>query len=199
LDFDFVAQQLLQQPLGEGDCFGTHVLRSLVVLLRVQSTYPILSPEVEGKVAEHLGAAVARLERVQCRNGAWTPGWMVDFPDAGARDRFEALMTEAPSKLAHATGHHLEWIALLPTAIHPKRQVLEAAVGWTLGAVERATVDEISRDLCPYSHCFRVLKMVYGPRFPSSEGRDGNAASGSNRVSVLSGRRIGSRSGAEDA
>ncbi len=153
-DFDQVAAMLLQLAAGEGSCHGTHVLQTLAVLLRVDATVPVVSPNTREMIRRYLLDVVGRLEAGQRPTGYWAPDWATPHPN---RDDYRVDSTLFPRyRLAMVSGHHLEWLDLLDGDISIDATHREAAVRWCIQELNRVTPDEIRQHFCPYSHCFRV-------------------------------------------
>jgi hypothetical protein len=159
-DFDMIADQLLARPPGEGTCSGTHVLYTLTVLLRVDAIHPIVSDAIRGRIRRHLTDAVGLLEAHQRTSGCWTPDWPQPLAEPGYEAYDDAIFGEV--KLVEATGHHLEWLDILPAELAIDPGARRRALDWSVAALERVPAIDDQR-LCPYSHCFRMVRRYLAP------------------------------------
>jgi hypothetical protein len=159
---DDVALELMGR-LGRPDlsCAGTHLLYSMTVLLRVDEQEPVLSPEVRGQLREKLRETALSVRRVQTAEGAWGPNWSslaegkLDRGLAGAFPTDQGVL---------ATGHHVEWLMLLPPDLLPPRDCFLAALRWLQVRLEVDDLEKLRVHYCPYSHAGRVLQVLSRPR-----------------------------------
>ena len=157
--FDQLAEELMNRPYGDGlACGGTHLLYSLAVLLRADAVEPVLTPVVRRKLRDHLGRTAADLARIQSAEGWWAPRWNEHLGDSGGGPR-----SDTPDWiLVLNTGHHLEWMAILPGELRPPRECFLRAGRWLqarlLGDPRRTIQDQY----CPYSHAGRMLLVMSG-------------------------------------
>ena len=114
---DDLAQKLLRKKRGTGACGGTHRLEALCVFLLVDRQQAILAEPTRSAIVAELRETSQRLEHVQLASGAWTLNWAKDDPPIASA----WLPDEQNGALLHATGHHLEWIALAPPELRPRR------------------------------------------------------------------------------
>jgi len=68
------------------------------------------------------------------------------------------------------TGHHVEWLMLLPPDLQPPRECFQVALRWLQVRLEVDDLDTIRQNYCPYSHAGRVLRVLSRPQ----EGRGGH-------------------------
>jgi hypothetical protein len=66
---------------------------------------------------------------------------------------------DTPS-LVQATGHHLEWMIMLPKEMQPDSAVFQRAAAYAFASLEQATDQQLQRDHCPYSHAARMLRLL---------------------------------------
>jgi hypothetical protein len=118
--FDEVVLRMLALSPGEGACFGTHTLNSLVCLLRLSEQCLLISGYVKDRVVSHLRQISAHLDAIS-KGGAWDGSW------AKKEGNNDIERSSAASMLA-CTGHHLEWIAIAPPDLRPKQRVIESAI-----------------------------------------------------------------------
>jgi hypothetical protein len=183
--FDQLARWLLAQPFERATCGGTHALYSLAVLWRIDAQVPILSDEVRGLVERFLGRMSASVAAAQQGDGSIKRLWHLDVinqqwyrellqevgpegvrsesPDrlraiqAGWRDVFEGKGGDVAM-----TGHHLEWLVLLPPARQPPPDFFRRAGEFLAQELERATDQTLRDNFCPYSHAARMVRLLVG-------------------------------------
>ena len=153
--FEEIAKRLLDRELRTGACVGTHTLQALAVLLQVNSQNRLFDRQTESLIVGHLQLALARLNSSQNPQGYWTPDWPFPLADESTQKYDRRIFSE--QSLAQATGHHLEWIELLPDSIIVDEAMFTRAQTWALRTLDK--IETISNDrLCPYSHCFRAVR-----------------------------------------
>ncbi|MBX9789459.1 MAG: hypothetical protein K2Y37_11135 [Pirellulales bacterium] len=150
-DFDLCMRSLLSRPLGTGACLGTHALYAFAVLLRIDEKAPILSSTVRSRVRVRLRDAAGCLARNQRADGAWTKDWPVRVPAASSGLDWEALT---------ATGHHLEWIALLSDDLRPPKASLRKAVCFLVASTNGLSSHEETDYYLPIAHAARALCLM---------------------------------------
>lgn len=166
--FDVLARELLARPLEESACAGTHRLITLAVLMRADEVHPVLSEAVRGDLRGHLAEMAARLAAKQHPEGGWGMDWYEsDSSHAAAEIR-------DPRAIIIPTGHHLEWLMLMPEDSRPPDRDLARAAE----RLVRLTAGEAGRDprwlrenYCPATHAVRSARILArpaeGPRGPS--------------------------------
>lgn len=158
--FDAVARELLGRPLDRSPCAGSHRLSALAILLRADAERPVLSDEVRAEVRGHLQTVAGVLTESQRPQGFWDETWSDHMP--GGR----------PGRTGHpvlgpliATGHHVEWLLLLPPDLRPPDEVFARAGRWLPGAVLELSADKralASPAYCPLVHAARSALLVSG-------------------------------------
>jgi hypothetical protein len=134
------------------------------LFLLVDRHRPILAEPTRSAVIAELGQTSQRLEHVQLASGAWTLDWAKDDPPIASA----WLPDDQTGPLLHATGHHLEWIALAPPELRPKEECIRKAVAWCfseLSALEPLKPGHGPDEalVCPTTH---ALISVYRSCFP---------------------------------
>jgi hypothetical protein len=160
LTFDQLAKRLLEIPLTrEGlACQGTHLLHALTVLHVVDRERPVLGPEVQAEIRERLRRETALLVETQRPTGEWWAGW--SDPQA-SRELLAFVSNDQHTRMAvTVTGHHLEWLLLLPPDLRPPDEVFRRAGAWLRARLLRATKEELKDGYCPYSHAARVVQAL---------------------------------------
>src|SRR5579884_1851167 len=157
-DFDKLAGELMRRPFRAQGCGGTHLLYSLAALYQVDQHHRVLTSAVRGAVRKYLANVVGRLAETQLPCGAWVSRWEArQAPDLGL-----AGQGAAPDGDLLVTGHHVEWMLLLPTDLLPPRDCFIRAARWLELRLSNTPADELARLYCPYSHAARVLTLMGG-------------------------------------
>ena len=156
--FDMLAEELLNRDLAESSCSGTHGLISLTILMRVDEQTEILSPRIRKKLRQRLADVATVLVEGQLPDGSWQLDWHA--PLSGRPSSRNQRRTETTGVLA--TGHHLEWLLMLPDEMRPDDQVFARAAEWLLAALLQQTEDRewVQRWYCPASHAARAVKIL---------------------------------------
>jgi hypothetical protein len=152
--FDDLAGELLRRPPDGSSCVGTHILIDLAILLRADAESPLLSPVRRSALRSHLGDAVARLGRSRLAEGGWGRDWH-------ERDGSEST----PREIVISTGHHLEWLMLLPDDLRPDLSVLVRAAkhGLRILSYESKDPEWVRLQYCPATHAARSARLLIGP------------------------------------
>lgn len=161
LDMDDLVDELLEHPLREGVCGGTHRLEALTVLLRADETNHLLSERNRRRIRQHLSAVIARLTASQSAEGFWTKDWA----SGEATRRLPRAGSNTTTPLAErilATGHHLEWLALAPADLLPPREVIVRAGQWLARAMLEVDDTTLQVEFGPFSHAARALCLWRG-------------------------------------
>lgn len=166
VSFDLLAERIMRQELPQGVCFGNHRLYSLVLLLRIdEEAGPILSPEKRETIITFLADMTQRLMRSQNMAGYWDGDW----PTGSAGDKPEKTSGDTMSDRILATGHALEWWAMVPastaTRLHPPRDVLARAGQWIVKTVDDLSVEQTENYFTFLSHAGRSLAL-WRKQFP---------------------------------
>ena len=173
--FDALAGELLDRPLGQGSCAGTHVLYAVAILARVDREFDLLSPPVRGRVRAWLERCLSEAIRTQAANGTWSWDWHRRLT-AEVSPQFR--WPPPPTSLVHhvaVTGHMLECLLRLPSPLHPPDEMLRKSAEWLWDHLRVVEPQMVEEHFCPYTHAVCVLRDVsstaQGARPAVGEGR----------------------------
>jgi hypothetical protein len=149
--FNALCQKILDQPVGKGACCGTHALYALVTMLRVDEIYDILSDKNRNRIRTRLRDVCHILETNQSTEGAWFEGWPGRNQPGADNETFQAIWV---------TGHQLEWIALAPRDLRPKRESISKAAQLLARIIPQHVVGTIENNYDAFSHAARALVLM---------------------------------------
>ena len=159
LSFDLLADRIMRERLPRGVCYGMHRLYGLMAFLRLDDQTPILSPGMRGRITRFLKDANRQLVANQHADGFWNGDWPLAPPasseptkKAGDQLHFRIVVT----------GHALEYWALAPEELQPKRAVVVAAANWIVRTVDTVSEDELRANFSFLSHAVRGLALWRG-------------------------------------
>lgn len=170
--FDDVARELVARPVSDSPCLGTHGPITLTILLRADEQEPVLSESVRRQVREYLRRIAKTLVEIQSPEG-WFPA---DWQRVLSGKELEPVPRPLPAVPALlATGHHLEWLMLLPDDLRPPQEVFRRAAVWSLEALAGKTADPqwVDEWYCPASHAVRSVILLSRPQEGKAVSRDG--------------------------
>jgi hypothetical protein len=154
-DFDALAVELLRRKPEQSSCAGTHSLISLVILLRCDDEIAILSPKVRRSVESSLQSTVDVLMGSTTDEGLWDLQWY---------ERSGATSLSSDSNVIIATGHHLEWLEILPPRIRVDDEVLaRAAVALfhrLVTSIQTGGAPWVGEAFCPLTHAARSICIL---------------------------------------
>jgi hypothetical protein len=158
--FDQLASRFLERPLGEGSpCAGTHTLYTLALMLQANRRSHILAPVVEGRIVGYLASARDQLARAQHADGYWTVDWAKNNPLRGGRgDVIDAVWM---------TGHHLDWMAIVPTDLRISEPGLVRASRFVCQQAAAHDRDTVVARCCSFFHGIRATQRLIGDIAPS--------------------------------
>ena len=158
--FDAMAAELLKRELGSrhSSCYGIHLLEAQAILLRADDEYDLLSPAVRKKIHNHLIRQISALERTQLPDGSFNKIWYA--PDLPASSISSIFAETDRNSRVHITGHHIDWILLLPDDMLPPNDVFDRAGHFLLSSISACEERDLHRHYCPYSHAARVLLLL---------------------------------------
>jgi hypothetical protein len=153
--FDDLADELLSRAFDRSGiaCDGTHLLYSLTVLLRSDEIAPILSGESRRRVTARLRDVSARVVAGQEADGSWSVGWY----RSGDRTAAPGSTGGPQPQKVLVTGHHIEWLLLLPRDLRPDEDCLRRGSSWLGDQLQSAPAETIRKNYCPYSHAGKIL------------------------------------------
>ena len=158
MSFDMLARRQLRGHKRFGVCGGTHRVYSMMLLLRLDDDFDILSQPVQDEVYDFLTNVRDLISASQYDDGHWSSDWT-----AGA----EALKSpddEEEKWKVITTGHHLEWLAIAPEELHPPREKILQAADWIIKHTIEQTQEGIRRNYTFYSHVGNALALWRGTR-----------------------------------
>jgi hypothetical protein len=162
--FDQLAVELMQRPLDETTCAGTHVVQAMIVLARVdREECAILSPEVRSKLLDRLATIVREIEATQAADGSWGPDWcgrLVDRADAGYEKGDWSVDSGGVEARLLATSHIPELLMLLPEELRLSEERLARSGGWLHAQLKGVSSDFVRSNFCPCTHGALVLQRI---------------------------------------
>jgi hypothetical protein len=165
MTWDRLADRLMRQRLAEGVCFGNHRLHALAMMLRVDETHGLLSPEARSRVIAHLQDVTKRLISSQHDEGYWEGNWPGDEIDGPQPSSFGSAMGPLADRIL-ATGHALEWWAFAPPEVLPPLEVRIDASRWLIKTIDGLTPEQTQKYYTFLSHAGRALALWRG-QFPA--------------------------------
>ncbi|MFO1095529.1 MAG: hypothetical protein U0992_19830 [Planctomycetaceae bacterium] len=151
--FDLIVDRLVRSQRLQGVCSGTHRVYSLMLLVRLDDEFDILSDEARGKAWSYLTEIRDDLIAAQLPDGQWPSNW-ADGAAAAAKP-----ITEEQYQQVIATGHHLEWLAIAPRELHPPDEQIARAAEWVVQATVEQTPAEILERYTFFSHVGNALAL----------------------------------------
>ncbi len=159
LSFDLLADRIMRERLPRGVCFGMHRLYGLMAYLRLNEQTPILSPGMRGRVMRFLKDANRRLVANQHADGFWNGDW--PFAPPASREPTKESGDQLYFRII-VTGHALEYWALAPSDLQPKRPTIVAAAQWIVRTIATISDDELRANYSFLSHAVRALALWRG-------------------------------------
>ena len=153
VSFDLMARRLIRGHKRYGVCVGTHRVYSLMLLIRLDDQFDILSDSVRAEAYAYLERVRDLISVCQFEDGHWPANWM---------DGKTALTNpqEIPEyKNVIATGHHLEWLAIAPKELHPPHEQIVKAAKWIIKNTTEHSEAEILQKYTFYSHVGNALAL----------------------------------------
>jgi len=165
ITFDMLAARLMRKHRRKGVCLGTHRVYSLMALLRLSqdNDNALLTTETENRIMEFLHGAKELMIASQAPDGSWPPNWHEGADADANRDPNEKLY-----RRVIATGHHLEWLAIAPTELHPPHENIVRAAKWLVNNTRETPQEQIDGSYTFYSHvgnCLALWRKTSVPKF----------------------------------
>lgn len=153
VSFDDLADRLMRGDNRFGVCSGTHRLYSLAVLLRLDMEFDILSDRARGDLEAHLREIRDLIAVSQREDGRWTGTWAQGAAAATGN------LDEPLYKQIIATGHHLEWMAIVPEEFHVPREQMYRAADWLITTTRNTPDEQILGMYTFFSHVANSLSL----------------------------------------
>lgn len=153
ITFDLLADRLMRGERTLGVCVGTHRVYSLMVLVRLDDEFGILSPPARDRAWNYLEGVRDAITASQFPDGHWPSNW-----HHGA-SAVENPVDDLLYQRVIATGHHLEWLAIAPPELHPPRGHVIRAAKWIIATTREQTVDDILQRYTFFSHVGNALAL----------------------------------------
>ena len=151
--FDDLATAMMDRPLDQLSCGGTHVYYALTLLLRADRMTPVLTEETR----QRLNAYIQNAVNVACRNqkadGTWELDWWRDRPTQ------DSHLTPVSHRVL-ITGHMAEWLMYLPEDALPSDYEIRRAGTWLSAHLANATEQNFWEEVCPYTHMIFVVQTT---------------------------------------
>jgi hypothetical protein len=158
--FDDLAAKLTASPVGEaGPCGGAHALYAIAVLLQVNDQYPILSPASQRDATAFLRQAAQELEQSQHPDGSWDDLW-TRRQLSHAKLIGRKLLAPESTRGLWITGHHLEWMAIVPAELRTSDDRLRRAAQYVLRETARIPTEMLRSEPCRFSHGLRAIQLL---------------------------------------
>lgn len=174
ITWERLADRLMRQRLAQGVCFGNHRLHALAMLLRVDESHDLLSPEARSRIINFLQDATRRLIVSQHSDGYWAGDWPGEEDDGPQPASFQSRLGPVADRIL-ATGHALEWWAFAPPEVLPPLEVRVRAAQWLVKTINDLTPLQVRRYYTFLSHAGRALSLWRG-HFPAEIFSDSRAS-----------------------
>jgi len=149
--FDLLVSRLMRGQKELGVCSGTHRVYSLMMLIRLDDEFDILSDEARADAYGYLENVRDAIVECQFEDGHWPSNW----PDGKAA--LDDPVKEDLYKQVIATGHHLEWLSIAPKDLHPPEEMIKKAADWVVATTKAQTREEIAQRYTFFSHVGAAL------------------------------------------
>jgi len=151
--FDLIVDRLVRGQRLQGVCSGTHRVYSLMLLVRLDDEFDILSDSGRAIAYSYLEEVRDNIIAAQLADGQWPSNW-ADGADAAAKP-----IEEEQYQQVIATGHHLEWLAIAPKDLHPPDEQIGRAARWVIDATVAQTPAEILERYTFFTHVGNALAL----------------------------------------
>lgn len=153
IDFDLLAETEMRGAKRFGVCGGMHRVYSLMVLLRLDDRYTLLSPPVRDAVYAHLRGVRDAIVESQNEDGRWRSDW----PNGAAA--LTSPVDEPLYRQVIATGHQIEWLAIAYPDLQPDREVVRRAARWVIETTRDTPQQRLMGEYTFFSHVGNALAL----------------------------------------
>lgn len=144
--FDMIAERLARGDCQSGVCAGTHRVYSLMLLVRLDDEFDILSDAGRATAWRYLEHVRDVITDSQYDDGRWASDWPL-----GEASKANPI-DEPLHKQVIATGHQLEWLSIAPVELHPPAESIAKAMKWIIQTTRDRTAEEVAGHYTFYSH-----------------------------------------------
>ena len=130
-----------------------HRVYSLMVLLRLDDEYKLLTPAVRDDVYKHVEGVRDAIVASQNEDGRWRSDW----PDGESARRNP--IDEPLYRQVIATGHNLEWLAIAYPELQPDREVVRRAAAWAIQTTRDTPQEALLSQYTFFSHVGNALAL----------------------------------------
>lgn len=149
--FDLLAERLMRGQKQLGVCAGTHRVYSMMLLIRLDDEFDILSDAIRQQVYGYLEFVRDAITAAQFEDGHWPSNW----PDGKAA--VEKPVDEQEYKKVIATGHHLEWMSIAPPDLLIPEAQIKKAMDWVIATTKKQKKSDLKQMFTFYSHVGAAL------------------------------------------
>ena len=149
--FDLLVHRLVRGQKEIGVCSGTHRVYSLMLLVRLDDEFDILSDASRAEAWAYLEKTRDAIMESQFPDGHWPTNW-ADGAAALENPRDDDL-----SKMVIATGHHIEWLSIAPRELHPPEDQIKRAIDWLVTTTAAQSKSDIMARYTFFSHVGAAL------------------------------------------
>ncbi|MFN7844822.1 MAG: glycosyltransferase family 2 protein, partial [Pirellula sp.] len=150
---DKLANILIERDASDSPCGGTHGLITLAIISNVDIEHQLLHPNTSRRLKKYLENSVKKLVETELPEGGWDLTWHSPMKKRGLRTADETIMV---------TGHHLEWIMLLPAENRPSNELIARAVLRLVRLLDIHTADPnwVVSNYCPAVHATHSISLI---------------------------------------
>lgn len=149
--FDLIVDRLLRGEKRIGVCGGTHRVYSLLLLIRLDDEYDILSDSAREQAYEYLVQVRDAITNSQFEDGHWNSDW------PRGELAVQKPLDEPIYRSVIATGHHLEWMSLAPPDLLIPEPQIKKAIDWVVKNTKEQSLEQINAHFTFYSHVNAAL------------------------------------------
>lgn len=150
--FDQLIEKLSNRGLGEGQCFGLHVLQALDAVLAADGEHPILSPEAKLHAKTKVGQIANLVTETQGRRGYWIRWWDRESPPG------ESESVACSLEALAATSHLLEFLAHIPPDIAVDLDMVARGTNYLACRILDASPSAIASNYATFCHAANALR-----------------------------------------